>query len=52
MTGFTLDLEWAKVAMVAVSDPGIVPYHLSSIVILSKYRISSSDEESLAKDGW
>ena len=44
MAGFTCALEWLNAIQVAIADPGIVLYCLSSIEVLSLGFISLSSE--------
>ena len=44
MVGFTCTLEWLNAIWVAIADPGIVLYCLSSIEVLSLGFISLSSE--------
>ena len=44
MVGFTCALEWLNAIQVAIADPGIVLYCLSSIEVLSLGFISLSSE--------
>ena len=44
MVGFACTLEWLNVIQVAIADPGIVLYCLSSIEVLSLRFISLSSE--------